>query len=171
MPRRFPCLVLLSCLAAGCTAVPAPDLAPPGPASAAAALHRLPGRDVRLHFVAGSEIRGRVRDLSADSARLITAAGDTAVALAELDSVWLHRDPSRTAGIGALYGVAIGAAVAILALTADCSHCDDPGLGRALAPYIVAIAGSAGALLGSAGAALAPEWSRTFPAVRPPRPW
>ena len=171
MRRRLPCLVLLSLAAVGCTAVPAPDLAPPGPASAGAALRRERGREVRLHLLRGDELRGRLSELATDSAWVTTPAGASAVALADVDTVWVHRDPSRTVGRGALLGVAVGAAVAILAFAADCSQCDDPGLGRAVAPYLFGLAATAGALAGSAGAALAPEWSRAFPAVRSPRPW
>jgi hypothetical protein len=79
--------------------------------------------------------------------------------------------PTAAAIVGGVAGVAVGAAIAILAFAADCSQCDDPGLGRAVAPYLFGLAATAGALAGSAGAALAPEWSRAFPAVRSPRPW
>ena len=68
MRRRLPCLVLLSLAAVGCTAVPAPDLAPPGPASAGAALRRERGREVRLHLLRGDELRGRLSELATDSA-------------------------------------------------------------------------------------------------------
>jgi hypothetical protein len=67
--------------------------------------------------------------------------------------------------------VVIGGAVALLGLIADCHQCDDPGIGRVVAPYLLVIGASAGGLIGSAGAGLAPTWSRAFPAVRSPRPW
>jgi hypothetical protein len=159
-------------LVVGCAAVPAPDLSPPGPRSAAIALSRaVPGQEVRLHLREGDEIRGRLRFRAADSAGIVTPLGLRVVALAAVDTVWRHRDGGRLAGQGVLYGVAAGAALAVLLISADCHGCDDPGLGRALAPYSFVLAAAVGSLMGSIGAATAPEWVRTFPAPRPPRPW
>ena len=159
-------------LVAGCAAVPAPDLNPPGPRSAAAALRRMgPDREVRLHVAGGIDVQGRLRFQSADSAGILTRAGMRVVSVAAVDTVWVHRDAGRTAGRGILAGVAAGAALAILLMTSDCHSCDDPGLGRALTPYAFALATSAGGLIGSIGGAMAPEWTRTFPALRSPRPW
>jgi hypothetical protein len=159
-------------LVAGCAAVPAPDLNPPGPRSAAAALRRMgPDREVRLHHAGGTDVQGRLRFQTADAAGILTPAGMRVVSLAALDTVWVHRDAGRTAGRGLLAGVATGAALAILLMSADCRSCDDPGLGRALTPYVFALATSAGGLIGSIGGAMAPEWIRIFPAVRSPRPW
>jgi hypothetical protein len=139
---------------------------------AAAALRKVKlGGEVRLHRARAGDMRGRLGWLTADSAGISTPAGMMTLDLAAVDTVWVHRDRARTAGRGILAGVAIGGALALLAITADCHECDDPGLGRRLAPYLLAIATSAGALVGSAGAGLAPEWSRAFPAIRSPRPW
>lgn len=164
------CLIVI--LVAGCAAVPAPDLAPPGPRSAALALRRVsPGQEVRLHVRDGDEKRGRLFFQTLDSAGVVTPLGLGVVALAAVDTVWVHRDRGRLAGQGVLYGVAAGAALAVLMISADCRGCDDPGLGRALAPYGFALAAAVGGLMGSIGAAAAPEWVRTFPAPRPARPW
>jgi hypothetical protein len=164
------CLALT--LVAGCAAVPAPDLSPPGPRSAAIALRRAAaGQEVRLHLREGEEVRGRLRFQAADSAGIVTPLGLEVVALAAVDTVWIHRDRGRLAGQGVLYGLAAGAALAVLLISADCRACDDPGLGRALAPYGFVLAASVGGLMASIGAAAAPEWARTFPAPRPPRPW
>lgn len=159
-------------LVAGCAAVPAPDLNPPGPRSAAAALRRMgPDREVRLHLADGTDVRGRLRFQTADSAGVLALPGMRVVSLAAVDTVWVHRDAGRTAGRGILAGVATGAALAILLMAADCRSCDDPGLGRALAPYAIALGASVGGLIGSIGGAIAPEWTRIFPAARSPRPW
>jgi hypothetical protein len=109
--------------------------------------------------------------LTDDSVGVVTAKDPRRVGLSVVDTVWVHRDRARTAGRGLLGGVAVGGALALLGMIADCHQCDDPGLGRVVAPYLLAIGASAGALIGSAGASLAPEWSRAFPAVRSPRPW
>lgn len=166
--------VTLLVLVAGsaCTAVPAPDLAPPGPASAGAALRRVPaGAEIRLHLAGSGEVRGRLGVLTDDSVGVATADGPRLLGLPAVDTVWVHRDRARTAGRGLLGGVVVGGALALLGMIADCHQCDDPGLGRVVAPYLLAIGASAGALIGSAGAGLAPTWSRAFPAVRSPRPW
>ena len=163
---------LLVMSVAGCAAVPAPDLAPPGPRSAAIALRRTAqGQEVRLHLSDGGEIRGRLRFQTVDSAGVLTPIGLRVVALAAVDTVWIHRDRGRIAGQGIGYGAAAGAALAVLLVSAHCRGCDDPGLGRALAPYGFVLATAAGGLLGSIGAAAAPEWVKTFPAFRAPRPW
>lgn len=162
------CLILV----VGCAGVPAPDLNPPGPRSAAAALRRAgPDREVRLHLVDGNDVRGRLRFQTVDSAGILALPGMRVVSVAAVDTVWVHRDAGRMAGRGILYGVAAGAALAILLITTDCHTCDDPGLGRALTPYALGLATSAGGLIGSIGGAVAPEWTRIFPAVRSPRPW
>ena len=164
------CLALT--LVGGCAAVPAPDLSPPGPRSAAMALRRAgPGQEVRLHLRDGDELQGRLRFQTVDSAGVVTSLGLRVLALAAVDTVWLHRDRGRLAGQGIRYGMAAGAALAVLMISADCRACDDPGLGRSLAPYGFALASAVGVLMGSIGAAAAPEWLRTFPAPRPPRPW
>lgn len=163
---------LIVMFADGCAAVPAPDLAPPGPRSAAVALRRAArGQEVRLHLSDGDEPRGRLRFQTADSAGILTSLGLRVVALAAVDTVWIHRDRGRLAGQGIRYGAVAGVALAVLLVSSDCRACDDPGLGRAMAPYGFVLATSAGGLIGSIGAAAAPEWAKIFPAVRSPRPW
>lgn len=172
MARRSVAGLCLLILAAGCAAVPAPDLNPPGPRSAGAALRRVRADgQVRLHLTDGTDVQGRLRFLTVDSAGVVAPAGIRVVSVAAVDTVWVHRDAGRTAGRGLLVGVAAGAALAILLMTSDCHSCDDPGLGRALTPYAFVLAASAGGLIGSIGGAVAPEWTRTFPAARSPRPW
>jgi hypothetical protein len=164
--------LLIAMFLAGCTAVPAPDLAPPGPRSAAAALRRAArDREVRLHLSDGEETRGRLRFETADSAGILTSLGLRVVALAAVDTVWVHRDRGRVAGQGIRYGAIAGVALAVLLVGSDCRACDDPGLGRAMAPFGFVLAASAGGLMGVIGAAAAPEWAKVFPAPRAPRPW
>ena len=161
---------------AGCTAVPAPDLSPPGPASAAAALRRArTGQEVRLHQISGGEVAGRLQaaGFAPADTLLVVLIGSRLVTVdpAAVDTVWLRADRPRIAGRGVLLGAAVGAGLALIALAGDCHSCDDPGLGKAIAPYAFAFATSIGALGGSLAAAATREWVRVFPAIRSPRPW
>ena len=159
-------------LLAGCAGVPAPDLNPPGPRSAGEALRRVTqGREVRLHLVDGSCLRGPLRFQTADSAGVLTRPEMRVVSVAAVDTVWVHRSVRHLAGQGVRYGAATGAVLAILLITTDCHSCDDPGLGRALAPFAIGFGAGTGWLIGSLGAAVGPEWTRIFPPIRSPRPW
>jgi hypothetical protein len=78
-----------------------------------------PGQEVRLHVRDGDEKRGRLFFQTLDSAGVVTPLGLGVVALAAVDTVWVHRDRGRLAGQGVLYGVAAGAALAVPMISAD----------------------------------------------------
>jgi hypothetical protein len=161
-------------LAAGCAAVPAPDLAAPGPQSAHAALAKLrAGRAVRLHRPDAERLDGPLRRLTSDSATVETYRGRVTVDLAEVDTVWVRHVPrGRTVGQGALGGLiggAVVAAIMVLSTTGDCS-CDDPGIVWVFVPYVMGFTTGGGAIMGALGAAGAPDWLLRYPTPRR-RPW
>jgi hypothetical protein len=110
------------------------------------------------------QFEGRFGGVDTTGLRITLDSAVTAVALADIDRLWVRGRSTKTGGLaGALAGALIGAGVGFFLAGVTCEDSDCAASSRGAA-FVIGLGGAgAGALVGAIVGSAIPKWHRRFP--------